>query len=116
VTHVLFSIIVNIGVVLCVVPGVILACMFFPCTWLVIDRNLGTMEALDQARQLTNGNKLTLFLVFLLYALVAMVVGTITCGLGGFVTGPFGGLLAAVCYLRMSGQPLAGPSQNAPIV
>lgn len=113
-TQLLFGIMVEIGCMLCLVPGILLAVMFFPCTWLVLDRNLGVMDSFNEAKEITNGNKMTLFVLWLLAGLGAGLVNALTCGLGGLVTGPFMGLMSAVAYLRMTGQPLANVGPVVP--
>jgi hypothetical protein len=107
----LFSIIVGIGFLLLIFPGVILALMLWPYQYLVVDRNLGAMDALSAAKEITRGNKFRFFLLMLVVSLLGMVVAVFTLGLGMIVYGPFVTLLMAVTYLTISGQPTAADGE-----
>ena len=90
-------------VIVLVVLGVIFSQFFF----LILDRNVGPIEALRLSAQITQGNRLTLFLLYLLSSGIQLL-GVLACCIGVFVTTPFIILLSAVAYLRMTGQPTAG--------
>lgn len=101
----LMTLAVLLGYLLCIVPGVILGLMFGQFMWLIVDRNAGAMESLGLSRQLTEGNKLNIFLLTLIVFGIQMVASIVP--FGGLFTAPFIGLLFAVAYLRMSGQSTA---------
>jgi uncharacterized membrane protein len=103
---------VMLGYMLCIVPGIILGLMFGQFMWLIVDRNAGAMESLGLSRQLTEGNKLNLFLLMLIIMGIQMIASVVP--FGGLFTAPFIGLLIAVTYLRMSGQSTAD-MLNAPM-
>ena len=95
-----------VGIILLIVPGIIFALMFSQFFYLIIDRNLGVVESLEVSRQVTSGNKLTLFaLGFVVLGL--MLVAILPCGLGLIILWPFVSLLWPVTYLSMTGQPTA---------
>jgi uncharacterized membrane protein/DNA-directed RNA polymerase subunit RPC12/RpoP len=94
---------VLVGLAFCIVPGVILALMFSQYYYLIIDRNLGPVDALSMSAQITRGNKLTLFAI----GLVVFAFALFTCGLGLVLLIPFVPLAYAVIYLAMTGQPTA---------
>lgn len=100
-----FALAVLLGYFLCIVPGVILALMFGEFTWIIVDRNSGSMESLSLSRQLTEGNKLNLFLIMLVIIAISSIAQFVPFAF--LFTTPFIGLLAAVTYLRMSGQSTA---------
>ena len=59
----------------------------------------------------TDGNKLTLFVLFLLTSVVINAISFLTCGVGVLVAQPFFLLMTSVEYLLMTGQPVAvGPA------
>jgi hypothetical protein len=93
-----------VGYVVVIVAGI----MFSQAIFLIIDRNAGVIESLQLSRQITTGNKLMLFLTWLVAGIGAGVIHALTCGLGMLVTMPFMWLLMPVIYLRISGQPVAG--------
>lgn len=103
----LFLVIFYVGILLCIVPGVIFALMFSQFYYLILDRQTGVIDAFQQSRELTRGNKLTLFLIGLI-ALGIMVLAAIPCGLGLLVAGPYFCLMFPMIYLLITGQATAG--------
>jgi hypothetical protein len=107
---ILFGLMALLGYILLIVPGIIVILMFWPFIYAIIDRNADVLESLDIARNLTNGNKLTVFLMGLLVMLllvVCLIPILLTCGIGYFAFIAYIALLWVVAYLQMSGQPTA---------
>jgi hypothetical protein len=102
-------IVIQVGTyVLAIVPLILVQLTFSHFPYFIVDRNAGVWESLSLSRQITNGNKLTLFLALLLIGVLWIVVGMPTCGLAViFAVAPFGILLHAMFYLAMSGQTTA---------
>jgi uncharacterized membrane protein len=65
------------------------------------------IESFKLSKDLMNGNKLTLFLIWLVAGLGGSLISVITCGLGYFAVVPFLALMAPVIYLAITGQPTA---------
>jgi phage FluMu protein Com len=105
-TMIVFNILVQIGLLFLIIPGIILSLMFHQYFYLIIDRNMGIGDSLSMSKEITTGNKMTLFLIGLACAGIG-IVAAIPCGLGLFVAAPYFGLMNAVIYLRMTGQPTA---------
>ena len=103
----LFFLIFYGGLILCVVPGVIFALMFSQFYYLVLDREMPIIEAFSLSKELTNGNKLTIFLIWLAMMGICLVAA-IPCGLGLLAAGPFFTILFPVIYFTITGQPTAG--------
>jgi uncharacterized membrane protein len=93
------------GILLLIVPGIIWGLMFSQCYFFVIDRNADAMQSLSLSKQFMAGNKMTLFLIWLVCGLVGALVVICTCLLGAFAVGPFMSLLGPVVYLSLTGQP-----------
>lgn len=96
---------------LAVIPGAILVIvgayvllMFWPVYYLIIDRGMGIQAALALASQLTSGRALTSVAIWLI-GIAIMLIGFLACCLGMFVAAPFSGVLWAMYYLRLSGEP-----------
>jgi len=104
----------DLGTLLCIVPGVILALMFSQYYFLIVDRNVGILESLSISRELMQGNKLTLLAIWILGVVGTLVVVLFTCGLGIFVAAPYMALLSPVIYLAVTGQPTADRLYFAP--
>ncbi len=83
----LYSLLVGIGMVLLVVPGVYVgvACQFAP--YLIIDRRLGPVSALRESAALTKGSRWGL-LFFGLVMIGLNILGSLLFGLGLLVTVP----------------------------
>jgi len=99
---------VGLGMLLLIVPGVILALGWMFAQLLIVDKDMGPIEAMKTSWRMTQGEKGGLFL----WALVAfglIIVGFLACGLGVFVAAPVVGLGTTLIYLdldRRSGAEL----------
>ena len=76
--------------------------------YLVVDRNFGAITALETSHSLTDGHKWDLFLLFVLVVLLGFLA-CLPCLLGLLFYFPWVGVLGAVTYLRLSGQPVGEP-------
>lgn len=110
-----FTVMCLTGFMLCVVPGVVVYLLFWPYVWVWADRQTGenTAHAFPMSRDLTSRNLGTSCLITLIGVLVTLVGFKV---FGQSLTG----VLKAVAYLRMSGQPVgrvdhAWPSLPAPL-
>ena len=59
---IIYGLIVLIGLVLLIVPGIIVAYMFLYVGYLIVDKNMGPIAAIQESRTLTDGYKMDLFL------------------------------------------------------
>jgi hypothetical protein len=100
---ILFGLMVFGGKLLLIVPGIILALMFSPFYFLIIDRHLGGMDLLNKAKEITYGNKLTLFLIHLICAGLT-IAGALAFCVGLLAVIPYITLLHVMVYLTMTGQ------------
>jgi phage FluMu protein Com len=102
----LFTIMVSVGFVACIVPGILLSLMFWPYAFVLIDDDPPGIECLMRSRDVTKDNLGSVFVLGLatiginLLGLLAMCVGVI-------FTGPLTALLFAVAYCKMTGQRTA---------
>ncbi len=103
---ILFSVIVAVGLLLLVVPGIIAMIMLGYYGFLIIDKGLGPVEALKASAVLTEGVRWKLlgfsFVLTLLNALGAVLVG-----LGLFVTIPVSVVATAFVYRQLLSQTAA---------
>ena len=106
-TAILTALVVVIGLILLIVPGIIFALMFMFGYYFVIDKNLGPIEALKSSKRITKGHlgKLALFALAIaglnLLGVVCLIVGLL-------VSMPVSMLAMARAYIVLSGS-----SQNA---
>jgi hypothetical protein len=96
-----------LGMVVAYVAMFIINLMFSQVYLLIIDREMPVIESFKLSKDLMNGNKLTLFLIWLVAGLGGSLISVITCGLGYFAVVPFLALMAPVIYLAITGQPTA---------
>jgi uncharacterized membrane protein len=99
---ILFAIVIAIGLVLLIVPGIIFALMFMFTTFVVIDRELGPIEAMKESHRITYGHKWSL-LGFTLLLVLINLLGAIALLLGLLVTIPVSSLAVAHAYRVLSG-------------
>jgi uncharacterized membrane protein len=75
-TSILLGLAVGVGLLLLIVPGIILALMFMFSNLIVIDRELGPIDAMTESNRVTHGLGLVLILFLInLLGILAFVVG-----------------------------------------
>jgi uncharacterized membrane protein len=102
VASILYGLIVLAGLILLIIPGIYLAIKFQYYTYLIIDKNLGPVEALKESSRLTQGNIWNLFLFDILAGLVTLL-GYIVLFVGVLVSAPVAIIAAAFVYRTLSG-------------
>jgi hypothetical protein len=85
----------------------IISLFLFLCIYLIVDRDMGVIESIENSARFMHGNKLTLFLVHLVVGTASVVLTVVTCGIGLLFVMPFWMVLCAVVYLLATGQPTA---------
>jgi phage FluMu protein Com len=95
-----------VGILIAAVPAIVLLLMFSPYAFLIVDRNAGIIESLALSKEITTGNKLTMFVLGILAVLIVMA-GMLVCCVGMLVSAAYIMVLWSVTYLAMSGQPSA---------
>jgi hypothetical protein len=109
----LLGLVVMLGFLLLFVPGIILSLGLSFTIYLVVDRQLGPIEALKESWRITDGHKVNLFLFGLVAALV-MLAGALACGIGWLVAWPVVMLAQAFIYCQLTGTGrAAGVGQPA---
>jgi hypothetical protein len=99
-------ILVLIGTLFCVIPGIYLSVAWYFSMLLVIDRQMKFWDAMELSRKMVNKHWFIVFAFVIVYALLAMC-GIIACCVGIFVTMPIG--FAALVYAY---EIIFGESQN----
>lgn len=107
------SIIVLVGLVLLIVPGVIAALALSFTTFLVIDRELAPLDALRESARITKGHRLELLFLFIGLLLIN-VLGVLALLVGLLVSVPVSYLAAAHAYRTLAtAAPITGESVSA---
>jgi len=101
---------VAIGMVLCLVPGIILSLGIAFQGCLIVDQGLSGVDALKKSWEMTKGHKLNIFL-FGLIGFFVYVAGLLACVLGALlVSAPLMFVALAWIYLRVKGEAVPEPS------
>jgi uncharacterized membrane protein len=105
-----FGIVVFIGSLLCLVPGLILAfglCLYQP---LIVDQGLSGVDALKKSWEMTKGHKVTIFILGVIGFFV-FLAGALACGIGALlISAPMAVVAGAYLYLRIKGEPVVEPA------
>ncbi|MCL1957139.1 MAG: hypothetical protein FWF63_07435 [Fibromonadales bacterium] len=99
---ILISIILTIGYILFIIPGVILTLMLLPAPFLVIDRDMGPISAIKESFRITSGHKMDLFVGLCVSITVAVYLSTPIISL--VFTIPMMLLIYVYPYLLLTGQ------------
>lgn len=100
------TLLISLGLVAgCVVlvGGIVLLLFFWPAYYLVIDEKCGVFDSFGVAAKITEQNKLTSFIMWLL-SIGIVILGFLACFIGMFFAAPLVSLLNVTAYLMMSGQ------------
>jgi len=100
---ILFALTIAVGFVLLIVPGIIFMLMFMFTTFVVIDRELGPIEAMKESNRITHGHKWTL-LGFTLMLVLINLLGLIALVVGLLVSIPVSSLAVAHAYRVLAGR------------
>ncbi len=104
---IVFGLMVMLGMLLCIIPGIIVALMFAPYLYVLVDEDLPGIDCLWRAKALTEGNKLSYFVIGLA-CMGINLLGLLALCIGLIFTIPLTTLITAVAYCKMSGQRTAG--------
>ncbi|MGV1014574.1 MAG: hypothetical protein ACOYB4_06355 [Methyloceanibacter sp.] len=107
-TVLLVGLAVGLGMLLLIVPGVIFLLMFMFAAFIVIDRELGPIDAMKESRRITRGARWQL-LGFVLVAVLINLLGAIALGVGLLVTIPVTTLAFVQAYRVLSAKAGAEP-------
>jgi len=100
---IVYGLIVLGGLILLIVPGIIWAIKFQFFGYLIVDKELGPIEALKQSAKITKDAKWTLFLFGLLLGLINFL-GALALLVGLFATVPTTMMARAFVYRKLLGQ------------
>jgi uncharacterized membrane protein len=107
-TLILTFLVVFIGFLLLIVPGVILALGLSQANYYCVDRNMGPIDSMKASWAATTGQKGKLFLYGLVSTLI-LLAGVLACCIPYLVALPVVMVGFATIYLRLSGGTGGGP-------
>jgi len=106
--YLLFTLMMGLGFLLLIVPGVIVALAFWPFMFLIVDRDLGVIESFRRSAEIASGNYGSSFLLWLVLVGLTLL-GALALCVGLIFAVPLANLMFAVAYCLMSGQAVVVP-------
>jgi uncharacterized membrane protein len=106
IAQLLVGLMATVGLILCVIPGLVV--LFFTqfTSYFVLDKKLGAVDAIKASFRLVNANLGSLLGLFLV-ALLAAAIGALLCGVGLLVAYPVIGIAFAYAYRTLQNEPVA---------
>lgn len=95
-----------VGLLLCVLPGLIVAFFSQFYVWFIVDKRLGAVDAIKASFRLVNSN-IGAMVLFFLATLLAYVVGALLCGIGLLAAIPVIYIAQGYTYRRLQGEQVA---------
>lgn len=95
-----------IGLILCIIPGLVLIFYSQFTYQFIIDKGLPAFDAIKASFALVNQNLGSVVGLFLA-SILAFIIGALLCGIGLLVTIPVTIIATAYAYRLMTGQPVA---------
>ena len=112
--NLLVGVIVIIGFVLLIVPGIIFACKLVFTPYLVVDRKMGVIEAVKESWRMTNGHAWKVFLIGLLSIPIG-IAGLVCFGVGIIIAIMWITLAFASLYHAVSSSGEASVQEGVPV-
>lgn len=110
---IIYYLIVFLGTILFIIPGIIWAIKYQFFAYLIIDEKLCPTQALKKSGQITKGIRWNLF-IFLFLVAVINLLGAIFFGIGLFATIPTTALATAFIYRKLRPQKFP-PTKSGPV-
>jgi len=102
-SSILYGLIVLVGFILFIIPGIIWLIKFFFYDYFIVDKNVGPIEALKRSSAITRGAKWDLFTFILLLGAINFL-GALVFFVGLFVTVPITIIAEAFVYRKLLAQ------------
>lgn len=110
VASILVGIVVVVGMVMLIVPGIIFAMMFSMTYYLLVDKGMGPIESMKASKHMTSGNK---WLVLRTTTAVIMlnILGLLALGVGLLLTIPTSWVTMGYLYRYLNGEQIGTGDQ-----
>lgn len=112
------GIVISIGFILLIIPGFILAYMLILVPYLIIDKDMGAMEAISESMKLTKGYKMDIFaghfIVMLIVQIISMFIITLPFTIPMMLFVQIYPYLVLTGQVGTAGQPVETPTEPEP--
>lgn len=102
----LVSFAASVGLLLCILPGLLVLVLAWFTTVAIVDRNLSPIDGIKASIDIVKGNFGQVLLVWLLSTVIT-VVGVLLCGVGLLVAAPVAYLMQVYTYRKLGGGTVA---------
>lgn len=99
--NLLVDIVIGVGILLFIIPGIYFACRLAFVPYLVVDGKLDAIEAFKESWRMTRGHSFEIFMIGLLAAPIA-IAGLILFGIGVIISSMWIGLALASMYYAVA--------------
>ena len=100
---ILYAIMLIIGFILFVIPGIIVMLVFLPFVYFIVDKDAGVIDSLKMAKRSTKGNRGAIFLVIIAVSILNGL-GALLLGVGLLITMPITMFVMAYMYRALIGD------------
>ena len=111
--YILYTIMIFIGIILLIVPGIYLAIKYQFFQFLIVEKNMDVIEAFKESGRITDGSKWNLFFLALIF-LVIIGIGALALLVGLLVAIPILLVAWAYVYKKLSSGIASEVTQNPP--
>jgi uncharacterized membrane protein len=101
---IVYGLMVGIGIVACIIPGLVVLAFFGMAPYFFIDQHMSLGDALSASASAASGRGYALPVVL---SIIVGALGLIACGIGVLVTAPAAYIAVAFLYRGAAGQPVA---------
>lgn len=109
--YILYVLIILVGFLLFIIPGLIWQIKYSYFTFLIIDKDMNPIEALKESGKITYGFKWKLFFLLFVAGFVCLV-GLLFFGVGIFIAYPVSLLMVAYAYRVLIGEKILTINNN----
>lgn len=106
ITSILLSVGTTIGIILCVIPGLVFAFLSWYSLYFVLDDGASPVQAISASIKLVTSRFADAFLVFV-FCVAVLIVGLILCGVGLLAAYPITAIAAAYAFRKFQDKPVA---------
>lgn len=106
VTSLLSGLVIGIGYLLCIIPGIIAAFLLWLAPFYSAERGMGAIDAMKTSAQVMQQQVGTM-LIFFIAVIAAFIVGALLCGIGLLVTMPVSLIASAYMFRALNNEPVA---------
>ena len=99
--YVLYTILIIVGFILLIVPGIYLAVKYQFVPYLIIDKGMDPIEAFKESGKMTDGSKWDLLLLLIVLGMI-VIIGFLAFIVGSFVAIPIVMVAEAYVYKKLS--------------